>query len=63
MGNGRCPVTGATAHGKPKGKGALKEGGTKNSDWWPNQLNLSILEQHSEKINPMHTTFDYAEAF
>lgn len=37
--------------------------GTQNRDWWPNQLNLNILKQHSEKINPMDPDFDYAKAF
>lgn len=37
--------------------------GTTNQDWWPNQLKVNILKQHSEKINPMDKDFDYAEAF
>ncbi len=37
--------------------------GTQNKDWWPNQLHLNILKQHSEKVNPMGDDFDYAEAF
>jgi len=37
--------------------------GTSNKDWWPNQLNLSILRQHSNRSNPMGEEFDYAEAF
>lgn len=37
--------------------------GTSNNDWWPNQLNLSILEQHSDLSNPMDDNFDYANAF
>lgn len=37
--------------------------GTQNKDWWPNQLPLHILKQHSEKSNPMGSDFDYAEAF
>jgi catalase-peroxidase len=37
--------------------------GTRNRDWWPNQLKLSILRQHSSKTNPMDEGFDYAEAF
>lgn len=37
--------------------------GTQNKDWWPNQLPLHILKQHSEKSNPMGPDFDYAEAF
>ncbi|MCF2521100.1 catalase/peroxidase HPI [Dyadobacter sp. CY351] len=38
-------------------------GGTRNRDWWPNQLKLSILRQHSSKTNPLESDFDYAEAF
>ncbi len=38
-------------------------GGTGNRDWWPNQLNLKILHQHSEKSNPMDDDFNYADAF
>lgn len=38
-------------------------GGTRNRDWWPNQLKLSILRQHSSLTNPMGEDFDYAEAF
>ncbi|AOM79411.1 catalase/peroxidase HPI [Pedobacter steynii] len=38
-------------------------GGTRNNDWWPNQLKLSILRQHSSLSSPMGEDFDYAEAF
>ncbi|WP_144629875.1 catalase/peroxidase HPI [Bordetella genomosp. 13] len=38
-------------------------GGTTNRDWWPQQLRLDLLTQHSEKSNPMGEDFDYAEAF
>ncbi|WP_316838542.1 catalase/peroxidase HPI [Pedobacter gandavensis] len=38
-------------------------GGTRNHDWWPNQLKLSILRQHSSLSNPMEEDFNYAEAF
>jgi catalase-peroxidase len=34
-----------------------------NRDWWPNQLDLSVLHQHSERGNPLGADFDYAEAF
>ncbi len=34
-----------------------------NSDWWPNQLNLRLLAQHSTKSDPLGSGFDYAEAF
>ncbi len=46
--------------------GALKQsagGGTRNRDWWPNQLNLNILRQNSELSNPMGKGFDYAAEF
>ncbi len=36
---------------------------TSNRDWWPNQLNLNILHQHSPQANPMGEDFDYAKAF
>ncbi|MBL7727192.1 MAG: catalase/peroxidase HPI, partial [Dinghuibacter sp.] len=55
-GESKCPFTG----------GMLKKsagGGTSNRDWWPNQLNLGILRQHSSLSNPMGETFNYAEAF
>ncbi|SHG86224.1 catalase/peroxidase HPI [Flavobacterium defluvii] len=38
-------------------------GGTKNRDWWPNQLKVNILRQHSPKSDPMDKDFNYAEAF
>jgi catalase-peroxidase len=38
-------------------------GGTKNRDWWPNQLKLNILRQHSSLSDPMNKDFNYAEAF
>ena len=34
-----------------------------NRDWWPNQLNLQVLHQHSPRSNPLGEDFDYAEAF
>jgi catalase-peroxidase len=37
--------------------------GTRNRDWWPNQLKLNILRQHSSLSNPMAEDFNYAEAF
>ena len=37
--------------------------GNRNQDWWPNQLQLSILRQHSSLSDPMGEDFDYAEAF
>jgi catalase-peroxidase len=41
----------------------MAAGGRGNRDWWPNQLNLDILSQHSEKTNPLGAEFDYARAF
>ena len=52
----KCPVTGRT--GKP-----IAGGGTSNRDWWPNQLNLHLLHQHSPLSNPLGESFNYAEAF
>ena len=52
----KCPFTG----------GMLKKaagGGTRNRDWWPNQLKLNILRQQSELSNPMGDNFDYASEF
>lgn len=45
-----------------KGK-SVAGGGTSNRDWWPNQLNLKILHQHSSLSNPMGEKFDYAKEF
>lgn len=51
----------------PFHNGKLKEsvagGGTRNRDWWPNQLPLHILRQHSSLSNPMEKDFNYAEEF
>ena len=38
-------------------------GGTTNRDWWPKQLRLDLLSQHSSKSNPLDGSFNYAEAF
>ena len=50
------PITGG-AHQRMAGIG------TSNRDWWPNQVNLKILHQHSAKSNPMGEAFNYAEEF
>ncbi len=52
----KCPVTGRTH--KP-----IAGGGTSTQEWWPNQLNLRILHQHSKKGNPMGEDFNYVEEF
>lgn len=54
----KCPITGLGG-----GNPAAGSTGTYNKDWWPNQLNLKILSQHSNKVNPMDKEFDYAEEF
>jgi catalase-peroxidase len=53
---GKCPVMHAVR------TNALL-GGQSNRDWWPNQLNLRILHQHSSLSNPMDRGFDYAQEF
>ena len=45
----KCPITGAARR--------------TNRDWWPNQLNINVLHQHSAKSNPLGTDFNYAEEF
>ncbi|MBT9476373.1 catalase/peroxidase HPI [Polaromonas sp.] len=52
----KCPFSGGAR--KP-----TVAAGPSNADWWPNQLNLKILHQHSELSNPMGRAFNYAEAF
>ncbi len=56
-GAGKCPVI----HGAMRNPVAGR--GTGNRDWWPNQLNLGILHQHTPASNPLGPEFDYAEAF
>ena len=52
----KCPFAG--------GAGSHVIGGApSNATWWPNQLNLAILHQHSAKSNPLGATFNYAEEF
>jgi catalase-peroxidase len=53
----KCPVTGATS------RHSVGTGGTKVRDWWPNQLKLNILRQHSPLSDPMGKEFDYAKEF
>ncbi len=54
--NNKCPVAGGA-------KKPIAGGGTSIRDWWPNQLNLNILRQHSPLSNPMDEAFNYAEEF
>ncbi len=52
----QCPFSGdAHKQSRPRHRG--------NADWWPNQLNLGLLHQHSPRANPMGEAFDYREAF
>ncbi len=53
----KCPVIGTID------KHSVGSVGTKNSNWWPNQLKLNILRQHSSKSNPMGSSFNYKEEF
>ena len=55
-GESKCPFMGGQLQ---KSAG----GGTSNRDWWPNQLKLNLLRQHSSLSNPMDPDFNYAEAF
>lgn len=54
-GESKCPFTGATKQ--------TAGSGTRNRDWWPNQLKLNVLRQHSSLSNPMGEKFNYAEEF
>jgi catalase-peroxidase len=64
---GQCPVMhGATPPPPPPAPHTnpmVNPDGNTNRDWWPNQLDLSILRQHSELSNPMGAGFDYEKAF
>ncbi len=53
---GQCPMKGVAANNSTAWPRS-------NQDWWPNQLNLKILHQHSSKSDPLGEHFDYAQAF
>jgi catalase-peroxidase len=55
-GENKCPVSGGQ-------HGHTAAGARLNPDWWPNQLNLQVLHQHSSLSNPMGAAFDYAKEF
>jgi len=59
-GAAKCPFTGATTLSSKQGSAGT---GPVNRDWWPNQLKLNILRQHSTLSNPMEQTFNYVSAF
>ena len=54
--NGKCPVS----HGS---NSQHSLGSMSNNQWWPDQLNLSILHQHDQKSDPMDKNFDYIQGF
>jgi catalase-peroxidase len=56
METAKCPFSGGNAH-------HVTNGAQGNRQWWPKQLNLRILHQHSSKSNPMEKDFDYAKEF
>jgi catalase-peroxidase len=58
-GEAKCPFH----HGANAPVKQSAGGGTRNQDWWPNQLRLNILRQHSSLSNPMGDDFNYAEEF
>ena len=53
MSTAECPMKSANVAG----------GGTRSSDWWPNELKVNILRQHDPRQNPMGPDFNYAEQF
>lgn len=55
-GESKCPFSGGMQNQRPGG-------GPRNQDWWPNQIKLNMLRQHSTLSNPMDPQFNYAEAF
>ena len=59
---GKCPITGLGGSSEVVNPAAGNRG-TYNKDWWPNQLNLKILSQHSNKVNPLGEEFDYSKEF
>jgi len=54
----KCPFLNGTMH-----KATAAGGGTSNRDWWPNQLPLNVLRQHTSRSNPMDEGFDYVTEF
>ncbi|MDQ1154734.1 catalase/peroxidase HPI [Brevundimonas sp. SORGH_AS_0993] len=52
----KCPFSGKTP-------ASVAGGGRQNRDWWPNQLRVDLLNQHSSRSNPLDETFSYREAF
>ena len=61
MSESKCPFSGGAFSGSVFSGGESK--GTKNTDWWPNQLNLEMLHYHSNLSDPMGEDFDYSKEF
>ena len=61
MSESKCPFSGGAFSGSVFSRGESK--GTKNRDWWPNQLNLEMLHYHSNLSDPMGEDFDYSKEF
>lgn len=59
---GKCPFTGKMSEGVKSDKVTSHEG-TSNKEWWPNQLNLKVLSQNSNKVSPVEDDFDYIKEF
>jgi len=59
----KCPVYGGAQTNGSAGKISVAGNGMQNRDWWPNQLKVNLLRQHSSHSNPMGEDFDYAEEF
>ncbi|GLB07833.1 hypothetical protein AtubIFM57258_003200 [Aspergillus tubingensis] len=57
MAEAKCPFSQSRSNANVAG------GGTRNTDWWPDQLNLGILRQHAPASNPYERDFDYTAAF
>ncbi|EHA26204.1 hypothetical protein AnigIFM56816_000492 [Aspergillus niger] len=57
MAEAKCPFSQSRSNANVAG------GGTRNTDWWPDQLNLGILRQHAPASNPFERDFDYTAAF
>ncbi len=53
----KCPFSASVP------KNTVAHGAQTNADWWPKQLKLGILHQHSSKSDPMDPTFDYVKEF
>ncbi|RYF97295.1 MAG: catalase-peroxidase, partial [Chitinophagaceae bacterium] len=54
----QCPFHNGSIKKEP-----VAGGGTRNRDWWPDQVRLNVLREHSSLSDPMDKDFDYAEAF